>query len=255
MYHDIVEPGHPDASGRVGPGAARYKVDTAEFIKHLRAIAEVRRASPVLVTALAAGATQGAVPLLLTFDDGGSSACHAADFLEHHGWRGHFFITTNDIGGRTFLNRSQIRDLRSRGHVVGSHTSSHPERMSHLGSDEMLEEWRRSADVLSDLLGERVTTGSVPGGFYSIGVARAAAKAGISVLFTSEPTTRCSAVDGCSVVGRYAVCREVPAEVVARLALARPVPRARQYVAWSLKKAGKLVGGSYYVKLRRLASS
>jgi hypothetical protein len=255
MYHDVVEPGQWDASGRVGPGAAKYKIDSKEFVKHLQAVARVRSDSPMLATALTSVPRPSTAPLLLTFDDGGRGACQTADLLESQGWRGHFFITVGDLGGSRFLSHSQVRDLSSRGHAVGSHTYSHPELLSGLSSGAILEEWKRSTTALSDLIGEQVTTGSVPGGFTSRRVYRAAAEAGITILFTSEPTVRCRWAEGCTVLGRYTVVRGTSARHVARLALARPAPCARQYIAWNLKKAGKLAGGQYYVKFRRLVTS
>src|SRR2546421_11759443 len=127
--------------------------------------------------------------------------------LERHGLRGHFFVVTDFIGTAPFLNADQIRELRGRGHVVGSHSCSHPERISACGREQLVEEWRRSCAVLSDILGEAVTTASVPGGFYSKAVAEAAAEAGVRLLYTSEPTTRTWTVAGCEVRGRYSVVR------------------------------------------------
>ena len=51
-------------------------------------------------------------------------------------------------------------------------------------SIDMVPEWSRSRAVLEDILGARSTSASVPGGYYSAVVARAARDAGIRVLFT-----------------------------------------------------------------------
>ena len=81
-----------------------------------------------------------------------------------------------------------------------------------------MEEWRNSRRTLSDILGEDVTVASVPGGYYSNTVALAASAAGIRVLFTSEPTTRCYFVDDCLVIGRYCLRTGTPPATAARLA-------------------------------------
>ena len=61
--------------------------------------------------------------LLLTFDDGGSSAVlYTAEALREFHWPAHFFVTTDRIGDSGFLDPAQIRDLREMGHVVGSHS-------------------------------------------------------------------------------------------------------------------------------------
>src|SRR5438876_831665 len=95
LYHDVVPPGQDDASGFPGAGAARYKLTAAEFVDHAAAIARAQ-AGRSLTAADLLGAPPGPADLLLTFDDGGVSAFTViADVLERHGWRGHFFITTD----------------------------------------------------------------------------------------------------------------------------------------------------------------
>jgi peptidoglycan/xylan/chitin deacetylase (PgdA/CDA1 family) len=233
LYHDVTPPGQEDASGFAGAGAARYKLAPAEFRAHLDALA-----------AVASG-------WQLTFDDGGVSAHDlVAAALEDHGWRGHFFVTTDYLGRPGFLRPEQVRDLRQRGHVIGSHSCSHPLRLSACGWGQLLDEWRRSRDVLEEVLGEPVRTASVPGGFYSRAVARAAAAAGVQVLFTSEPTAGSWTVDGCLVRGRYTVFRGTSAAQAAALASGRLLPRLRQALAWNVKKVAKAAGGGLYERLR-----
>ena len=73
-----------------------------------------------------------------TFDDGGVSYYTVvADRLEAQGWRGHCFVSTDFIGQRGFLTAAQIRELDARGHVIGSHSASHPARFSTLTAASM----------------------------------------------------------------------------------------------------------------------
>ncbi len=249
-YHDVYEGAEPDSSGFPGPSAALYKLDAGAFAAHLGAIAE---SSPrVIADVRAAGETSGgSIPVVLTFDDGGSGALVAADHLDRRGWRGHFLITTGRIGTGGFLDRGGVRELRRRGHVVGSHSVTHPGRMSSLPEKAQRGEWEQSLRVLADILGEPVDVASVPGGYYSPLVARTAAACGIRALFTSEPRTRIQEVDGCIVVGRYAVQRGMSAQSVSSIASGKFVPRARQSAFWNAKKAAKTIGGENYLKVRR----
>lgn len=250
MYHDVVAQGACDASGFPGEGAAVYKLEEEEFRKHLAAIREVIRDGPV--DTIGSFNEWDRRPLLLTFDDGGVSG-HSlvSGWLEEYGWRAHFFITTDWIDKRGFMSRSQIRELRKQGHVIGSHSRSHPERMSSLSRAELLEEWSTSVRVLSEILGEPVTTASVPGGYYSRKVAGAAASAGVQTLFTSEPTMKGTWVGGCLVLGRYALLRGMNPEVSAALAAGWLGPRLKQACWWNLKKCAKYAGGEFYPQLRR----
>ncbi|KPK79394.1 MAG: hypothetical protein AMS25_12820 [Gemmatimonas sp. SM23_52] len=49
-----------------------------------------------------------------------------------------------------------------------------------------------SAKILAEIIGEPITTASVPSGWYSPKIAEAAAAAGIKVSFTSEPRIKVS---------------------------------------------------------------
>jgi peptidoglycan/xylan/chitin deacetylase (PgdA/CDA1 family) len=236
LYHDVVGEGAPQGSGFPGPGAARYKLTRQAFCAHLDALAALP------------------TPGVLTFDDGGCSAfAPVAGLLEERGWRGHFFVATDYLGRPGFLTPAQVRELHKREHVIGTHSCSHPEWMSRCGHGELVGEWRRSREVLSELLGEEVTAGSVPGGFYSRSVARAAAEAGLKVLFTSEPTTRVREVDGCQVVGRYSIYRGTTGARAAALASGRLLPRLGQALSWNLRKLAKAAGGRLYLRLREAA--
>ncbi len=195
--------------------------------------------------------SEGALPVLLTIDDGTIGAyTHVAAELEKMDWPGHFFVTTDWIGQMGFVSRREIRELHERGHVIGSHSCTHPHRMSHLPYSTILREWSRSCAMLSDILGEQVKIGSVPDGYYTAVVAQAAAAAGIEILFTSEPTIAVWEVDGCLVFGRYSVRHSTPALVVAAIAAGAPWPRWRQAASWSVKKIAKRIGGAGYLKLR-----
>jgi peptidoglycan/xylan/chitin deacetylase (PgdA/CDA1 family) len=190
--------------------------------------------------------------LMLTFDDGGASAYHViADLLERRGWRGHFFIPTDYIGRPEFLSVSQIRDLHHRGHVVGSHSASHPQRISHLPESQIVAEWTRSADTLSEIVGQPVDIASVPAGFYSPAVAHAATQAGVRILFNSEPMMRVRRVGRCLVVGRFGLQQGDSDRLAAAFAAAAPVPRLARWTYWNTKKLLKAAGGEAWLAFRR----
>ena len=257
MYHDVVSRDQRDSSGFPGADAALYKLTPERFRDHIQAIRRVTEITPLTAPNLKAlknlkSLPDLATPFSITFDDGGVSAFTViAGILEDAGWRGHFFVTAGRVGQKAFMSREQIRELHRRGHVIGSHSLSHPSRMSDCSWDEMIEEWSVSVKILSDILGERVSVASVPGGSYSIQVARAAAESGIDILFTSEPTASPKVVNGCTVLGRYVVQRWTTPETAAAIAAGRVAPRLRQVIFWNAKKALKAVGGNYYSKARR----
>lgn len=214
-YHDVTD--DRATSGFQRPGAWPYKHTWAAFRGHLDAISTLG-ARPVLVPDL--DFSRGGRHLVLTFDDGGSSAVRIGDELIHRGWRGHFFIVTGLIGQRTFVSASDVRYLRSCGHVVGSHSHTHPDIFRRLPPAQMLREWRASGEVLADLLGEPCAVASVPGGDVSRAVLESAAEAGLSHLFTSEPVPEPRLVRGCWILGRCHVkAGTTPAQVRALASL------------------------------------
>ena len=249
MYHDVVADGVWDSSGFPGAPAGVYKLARGEFERHLAAIRMAVSAQRVGVVTHRLHDSQEA-QVLLTFDDGGASAYDpVAGLLEHHGWRGHFFVATGWIGTPGFLDAARIRELHARGHVIGSHSCSHPTRMAGCTRQELDQEWRNSIRVLEDILGDAVTVASVPGGSYSRRVAESAAAAGIQVLFNSEPTATVRSAGPCLVLGRYVVRRGMAPEISAGLAAGHTLLCVRQAALWNLKKAVKAVSGPAYSKI------
>src|SRR3989441_5228302 len=144
-YHEITD--DPSASGFQRPGARPYTLTPRAFAAHLDQMA-ASEARPMRVTDI--DFTRSGRCLVLTFDDGGKSAVHAGDALARRGWTGHFFIVSSLIGTRTFATASDIRYLASCGHVVGTHTHTHPDIFPDLTPERMLEEWRTSGDAISE---------------------------------------------------------------------------------------------------------
>jgi hypothetical protein len=89
----------------------------------------------------------------------------------------------------------------------------------------MRREWSDSRQRLEDIVDHPVTVGSVPGGYFSRTVAEAAAAAGLRTLYTSEPTTRSSIVNGLRIVGRFTLRRGHPPDMALRFASAAPWAR------------------------------
>lgn len=199
-FHEVTDA--PRSTGFQRRGAVPFTLSRGAFADHLDAIASSAW-RPRRVTELDQGATDRC--LMLTFDDGGRSALDAAAELSRRGWQGHFFIVTGRIGTPTFLSRDGVRQLHQAGHIVGSHSHTHPDIFRELSPQAMLAEWQTSAAVLSDLLGTRCESASVPGGEISQAVLESGAAAGYRYLFTVEPRLRPYDVSGCRIFGRYMV--------------------------------------------------
>lgn len=245
IYHDLAAPGSADAVGFPGAAAARYKLTPETFAAHLEAIAR---------TGVRVGLVQDGAQAALTFDDGGASALQAAELLERHGWHGHFFITTARLGTPGFLDRDQVLDLTRRGHDVGSHSHSHPTYMGTLSREQLADEWRRSAEILSEITGAPPAHAAVPGGFVSDEVISEAAAAGYRMLMTSRPTAKVTSSGGMTVRGRYTIWAATSPERAAAYARGESRARFTMWAANELKTAPKrLSPGGYEAARQRWA--
>jgi len=273
LFHDVYA-ADPRESGFASDAADRYKLSAADFNAQLLGLAGACRKPPVLITDLiASGANPSGSPgeppphragvrggdpgerlaphhVLITVDDGGVSYyTMLADRLEAPGWRGHCFISTDAIGSRGFLDAAQIRELDARGHVIGSHSASHPSRFSACSVDRMRQEWTRSRQVLEDVLGHEVVVASVPGGYYSRTVARTARDAGLRMLFTSEPITAIRDEQGCRVIGRFTIRRGDAPDTARRLVRPAPWTRWNAWANWNAKGLIKPLLGPAYMRV------
>ena len=168
MYHDVYCRNKSE-SGFQNPRNYVYMISDQTFESHLRMITEWRRSKRIPPQ-----------KILFSFDDGGGSGFTTiAPLLEKYDYKGIFFIATKYIGEQGFLTRSQIKELYDRGHLIGSHSHSHPVRLTSLSREEIDCEWEKSQRVLESILGFRPSVASIPNGYVSPYVLTSLAKVGI----------------------------------------------------------------------------
>ena len=230
MYHDLVKADDSN-SGFQNTTAFQYKVDVDVFEETLRQL-------------------KGREEVTFTFDDGGVSfLTEVAPLLEKYGRRGIFFISTEYIGTSGFLTREQVEELERRGHTIGSHSHSHPDNIAVLKPTEIDTEWGQSCKILEAILGHSIEMASIPNGYASETVKAAAMKAGITELYTSEPTTRSKSANGQKLYGRYVVHRDMTAEDVVLLVTDRSRQR-KVYCRWYILELAKRVLGTNYNRIK-----
>lgn len=170
MYHDVWNHS-PNESGFNSSGSNVYKVPVDLF---KRQIEYLSRFSP---------------DTIVTIDDGGiSSYTLIAPILEKYDLRGHFYIVTNLIGTKGFMTGKQVRNLVSRGHIVGSHSCSHPQYINALSKEERCREWTDSVAKVSSIIGGACQEVSIPNGYYNDYDLKVLANLGIKVVYTSDIT-------------------------------------------------------------------
>lgn len=237
MYHDVYEK-HTTESGFDTLGAIHYKISKDTFIAHLDAISAY---------CISAGVDKNSV--VFTFDDGGVSFYTIiAPELEKYGWKGYFFISTKQIGTDGFLNIDQIKELKARGHIIGSH-SHHHRVLTEMSLEVVGHELKQSADILSDILGERISAISIPNGCYSKGILDLVVGEGLTTIYTSKPTTKEQTYKYANLIGRYAIAYNTTATDV-MCVIKQPSLRARMEMKYNILQLVKRVLGSNYSKLK-----
>lgn len=225
MYHDIVTP-DDKSSGFQNKNAFQYKVEEAVFEEQVKAL--------------------HGKDVVFTFDDGGESFfTKAAPILEKYGFTGIFFISTKFIGTPGFLSAEQIKALAAKGHIIGSHTHTHPEIFTKLTAAEIQNEWELSAQALKDILGDRDFPASIPNGYTSNEILNAAIQYGFKTIYTSQPTTKTKTFNGCELHGRYVVLDDMTTEDVLRMVSSKGY-HLRISMKWHLLNLVKSVLGSTY---------
>lgn len=143
--------------------------------------------------------------ILFTFDDGGISNLKSAKILEEFGLKGMYFITTKRIGTKGFLAKEDILNLHNSGHIMGSHSHTHPMIFRSLSYEEMLDEWKTSKQILEEIIDEEILYGSVPGGDSDAKTYQSASEAGLSFVFDSEPILEPRFSGETEIFGRFSV--------------------------------------------------
>lgn len=136
--------------------------------------------------------------------------------------------------------------------IDAGHSHSHPTYMGKLARREIAEEWRRSREELTALLGAPPATASVPGGFLSREVIEEAAAAGYRLLMTSEPTAKVTRSGQMTVMGRYTIWSTTSTSQACGYARGAALTRARLWVEWQAKGIPKRLSPAVYQRLRRL---
>lgn len=230
MYHDVLD-GALKESGFMTPLAYDYKIAESLFEKHVKSCVGKN--------------------VLFTFDDGGvSNLLVAVPILEKYGFKGLFFITTSKIGCSGFLTKEQIKLLFDRGHIIGTHTHSHSAHLDRLSKEEIYNEWKKSVDILSSIIGQKIQVASVPNGNVSKAVYEEAFKCGIETIYTSIPQD----ADGTEcIVGRYVIRNGFQVSILQKI-LNNRFYRFFLYFKYRVICVLKFLLGPFYIRLRLLFS-
>lgn len=239
MYHDLFF-SEKSESGFQNSTALKYKVSAKAFEAQVQSIVNYLKCNNLPKESVD-----------FTFDDGGiSSILIAAPLLEKYGLKGKFYISTAYLGTKGFLNGEQVRQLFQRGHYVGSHSHTHPERMSILAEKEIDDEWSVSQAILKEIIGHSPHLASVPNGYVSERVLDGMLKSGIEMIDTSAIMTKEKHYKTSTLRGRYAITEDTTINQIMKI-ISSPSYRFVKRLRYMLLEIAKMILGSSYLTLRR----
>lgn len=146
-----------------------YTINEADFAEQMYYLQENGYTAVSLADMFAAWAGEKplpAKPVIITFDDGYADNLLAAQpIMEKYGMKGTMFIIGSFVGQPDYLTWEQIRELKSRGAEIGSHTMTHA-ALNEIPRSEQESEVRLSRQVLEEHLGVPVEYLAYPYGQY-----------------------------------------------------------------------------------------
>lgn len=239
MYHDVIKDNLSE-SGFDTPGANYYKISSAAFESHISKISHLISLGKIQEDSV-----------VLTFDDGGRSFYDViAPVLEKYGFVGHFYIATQYIGSLSFLSEHEIKELSDRGHIIGSHSVTHPSNIQTLTKEEIINEWTDSIRALQAIVGKKITEISIPNGYFDAKDLDLFKDLGIETIYTSNLSDNVT-VNGINILGRYAITKKTTQIEVQKMITSR-LYTAKIICKQSLLKFLKNLLGNNYIKLKKL---
>lgn len=176
--------------------------------------------------------------VMITFDDG-----YLNDFeivfpvLKYHNLVAHFFITTNFVGKRNFMNWQQLDRLSQNGFIIGSHTAFHRD-LSRSQDREIIEELEFSKSIIEERLGITTDLISMPHGAFNRKIYKAAKQLGYKAIFVSIPIYRISNIQP-YVFGRFSIKQDISLDEFRQIISKKNRIQKRMYLSYSLKKLGR----------------
>jgi peptidoglycan/xylan/chitin deacetylase (PgdA/CDA1 family) len=155
-----------------------------------------------------------------SFDDGGISNLISSKILEEYNFKGIFFIPTFYIGKPGFLNKENIIDLYKRGHLIGSHSHTHPIPLSFLNYKSQFIEWETSKSILEEIIQDKITLAALPAGDSNFETFQILHKLGYLELHTSYPDSKYfKKYNNVVIKGRVCIMRHHDCNFVEKLVL------------------------------------
>lgn len=184
MYHEVTD--SPERERRKRKIDPAYSLLTGQFEAQMALLFHAHDLQVISLDDLKNEEADQRSRIALTFDDGlKGNYEHAFKILEDYGFPATFFVTVNDIASSRFMNWDQLVELHSYGHLIQSHTMTHP-MLGECDENQARYELERSKKIIEDKIGTEVRYLSLPFGSWNENVINIAQQVGYLAVFTSS---------------------------------------------------------------------
>lgn len=225
----------------------RFTVNREEFNRIIEAVrSHADSLDPISISRVPSGKAN---PFFIpTFDDGTADHFHLMEMRDDI--KGVFFINTDTIGQKDFMDKGQIKALHKAGHRIGSHSHNHT-LLTELPKDKMRQDIDRSVKILEDLTGEKVEWFAPPEGDYNSHVVSVAREIGIKHFRTTDfGWNPLSSNEPIRVMNTFNIGRHFQSAQI-KESLSQQSKYLKYYAAYRAKNIIKKIMPGAYRKIRR----
>jgi peptidoglycan/xylan/chitin deacetylase (PgdA/CDA1 family) len=164
-YHAIRDSRKNDS-----PDQKAYSVSPNNFVSQIKALANHGYTSITPDDLKAFWTTNQSLPknpIIITFDDGRKDQYDiGSKILDEYHFKGVFFIMTVAIGKHHYMSQNEIKDLSTKGHIIGCHTWDH-HKVTHYKNKDWLLQLSKPKKQLEKITQKPVTCFAYPYGVWN----------------------------------------------------------------------------------------
>jgi peptidoglycan/xylan/chitin deacetylase (PgdA/CDA1 family) len=184
LYHEVTD--FPEREKKIRKMSPADSLLTERFEEQMAYFSDRPDKKVVSVDDIFTEAQESAQKVVLTFDDGLiGNYLFAFNILEKYGYPATFFVTVNDISTNGYMNWHQLITLHKNGHLIQSHTMTHP-MLGESDESQITYELETSKKIIEDKIGAPVKYLSLPFGSSNGRVTSIAKRLGYQGIFTSS---------------------------------------------------------------------
>jgi peptidoglycan/xylan/chitin deacetylase (PgdA/CDA1 family) len=183
LYHEVTD--FPERAKQIRKMSPADSLLTKQFEEQMAFLSDRPNTKVVTSDDIFAEAQDSSQKVVLTFDDGLiGNYLFAFNILEKYGYKATFFVTVNNISRNRYMSWDQLGALHKNGHLIQSHTMTHP-MLGECDESLITYELETSKKIIEDKIGAPVKYLSLPFGSSNERVIAVAKQLGYQGIFTS----------------------------------------------------------------------